>query len=232
MATDGMVKYAAKKAKQHTVYTLKDGTRVPGTTTVTGVMDKPALVSWANKLGLQGIETGKYVDELATIGTLAHYRVECWLTGKTPDLADYTPNQISASDICVAKFHKWVENVGLTVADFALSEQALVSEQYRFGGTVDLAAVIKGRATLIDIKTAKGIYDDHKTQVAGGYHILCDENGFMPEEVIILRLGRSEEEGFEVVTISMAEILIHRERFLICRQLYDVNQRIRKMGGW
>lgn len=225
------VKYAAKKAKQHTVYTLKDGERVPGTTTITGVMDKPALVNWANRLGLQGIDCGKYVDELATIGSLAHYRIECWLTSREPDLSDYTPNQIDASQVCVDKFHQWIANHGIQHTDFALSEQALVSEKYRFGGTVDLAAVINGKATLIDVKTAKGIYDEHKTQVAGGYHILCEENGFTPEEVVILRLGRSAEEGFEVITCSMAEIKIHRERFLICRQLYDVNQRIRKMGG-
>ena len=37
-------KTVARKARQHTVYKLLDGTRVPGTTTITGVMDKPALV--------------------------------------------------------------------------------------------------------------------------------------------------------------------------------------------
>ena len=220
-------KTAAKKAKRHTVYKLSDGTRVPGTTTITGVMDKPALVRWANNMGLQGIDTSKYTDEMATIGTLAHYMVECWLTDAEPVLDDYTPNQRTAAAVCVDKFHKWIAAQGIEKTAFALSEAALVSEKHRFGGTIDIAAVVGGKATLIDIKTCKGIYGEHKTQVAGGYHILCEENGFMPEQVLILRIGRDEAEGFEAVYVSPQEIELHRKRFLVCRELYDINRLIK-----
>ncbi len=47
---------AAKRSKVHTRYKLKNGLLVPGVTTVTGVLDKPALIIWANRLGLQGID--------------------------------------------------------------------------------------------------------------------------------------------------------------------------------
>ena len=62
MATE---RVAAKGARQHTVYKLASGARVPGVTTVLSVLNKPALVPWANKLGLEGIDVRKYVDALA-----------------------------------------------------------------------------------------------------------------------------------------------------------------------
>lgn len=99
-----LVKSSAKKAQAHIVYKLKDGTRVPGVTTLTGVMDKPALVPWANRLGLERIKVREYVDDLAQIGRLAHYMVQCRVESMIkgdevkPDLSDYTPNQIDLAE--------------------------------------------------------------------------------------------------------------------------------------
>lgn len=189
-------------------------------------MDKPALVKWANRIGLEGVSVSEYVDEMATIGTLAHYFIECWLKKETPDLGNYTANQVAAARVCEKKFHEWLSAKNVKNEDFAISEAALVSEKHRFGGTVDICAVVNGKATLIDIKTAKGIYGEHKTQVAGGYHLLCEENGFGAEKVLILRIGRDESEGFEEITVGEQEIALHRKRFLICRNLYDINREI------
>lgn len=219
-------KQVAKKSKSHTAYHLKDGTRVPGVTTITGVMDKPALVKWANNLGLQGIDSTKYVDGLANIGTLTHYMIECHLNRVEPDLADYTPNEVDAAKKCFGKFINWERMKGMDRENYAVSEGQLVSEKHRFGGTIDICAVVGGKATLIDIKTAKGIYGEHKTQVAGGYRLLAEEAGYGIEDIIILRVGRDDTEGFEEITVPMAESDLHVKRFLICRDLYDINQKI------
>jgi hypothetical protein len=219
-------KKAENKSKSHVQYRLKDGTRVPGTTTITGVMDKAALVRWANQMGLNGIDTTKYVDELATIGTLTHYMIECRITNQKPELGDYTPNQREAAERSYKKFLDWEKANNLSPECYALSEAALVSEKHRFGGTVDICAMVNGKARLIDIKTCKGIYGEHKTQVAGGYRILCEENGYALDGITILRIGRSELEGFEDITISSAESDLHVKRFLICRDLYNINQQI------
>ena len=50
----------ARKPSAHTVYTDSLGTRVPGATTIIGILDKPALIKWANNLGLAGIDSTKY----------------------------------------------------------------------------------------------------------------------------------------------------------------------------
>jgi len=54
-----------KRSRAHITYKLADGVPVPGVTTILSVLNKPALVKWANNLGLQGIDSSKYVDEKA-----------------------------------------------------------------------------------------------------------------------------------------------------------------------
>jgi len=220
--------HAAKKARQHTVYLTKSGMRVPGVTTITGVMDKPALKLWANRLGLQGIEVNKYVDELATIGTLAHYMIECHCRNIKPNLWDYTPNQISLAENSVIKWIMWQDSVKFIPTH---NELKLVSERHLYGGTLDIIGKIGNRITLVDIKTCKGIYGEHKTQVAGGYKILADENGMKIDDVIITRVGRNEEEGFQEVKVQAEETMLHQRRFLHCLELYHDNKEIEDKYG-
>jgi hypothetical protein len=224
-------KHAAKVARQHTVYKLADGTRVPGVTTITGVMDKKALVKWANRIGLEGIEVDKYVDELAAIGTLAHYLIECYCTGEKPELDQYSKAQVGLAENSVIKWLYWQESTGFVPEH---NELALISEVYRVGGTIDIIGRLtkqNNKRVLVDIKTCKGIYGEHKTQVAGGYGIIAREHrseiGDI-EGVIITRVGRNPDEGFEEVVITDGERIVHEQRFAICRELYAINQAIEK----
>ena len=86
------------RSKAHIRYRLADKTIVPGVTTVLNLLSKPALVPWANKMGLQGIDTSKYVDDKADIGTLAHAIITDKLTGKETDTSDYSKNQIDLAE--------------------------------------------------------------------------------------------------------------------------------------
>lgn len=232
--------HAAKIAKPHTMYFIdhptevkKDGTpkrlRVPGVTTITGVMDKPALVRWANDLGLAGISTKEYVDELATIGTLTHYLIECHLKGEKEYLDDYTKNQIDMAQNGAIRYLDWQQQTGfepITIdGDQKSVEMQLVSKVYRFGGTIDAYGKTRdGKHILCDIKTSKGVFGEHKTQVGGGYAILLEENGYHVDEVHIVRVGRTEDEGFDDITMSAQEVTNHKRRFFICRELYESNK--------
>lgn len=215
-------KNSAKKAKQHTVYKNAEGKRVVGVTTITGVMDKPALVPWANKLGLEGIKVREYVDDLAQIGTLAHYMAQCDFEGVKPELDDYSKNQISSAENSFLKYLEWRKTREITDAK---CELPLISEKYQFGGMCDVYCNLNGVMTLIDIKTCKGIYDDHFTQVSA-YALLLEENGFKVDDVRILRIGRDESEGFEDRKVPNIEL--HQKRFMICKRLYDINKEIKK----
>lgn len=216
------------KSKAHQVYKLKDGTRVPGCTTVTGVMNKPALVRWANQLGLKGIDSSKYVDELASVGTLAHKLVENHIAKAMKmevdeDYSDYTPNQMSLAENATLKFFSWEKE---NKVEYLASELQMVSEKYRFGGCCDIYAKLNGKATLIDLKTSKGIYGEMFTQVAG-YKMLLEENGYPVEDVRILRIGRDESEGFDDKSVPLIET--HQKRFLVCLDLYNLNKQLKEV---
>jgi hypothetical protein len=210
------------KFNGHQKYYTKDGVLVPGVTTVLGVLAKPALVPWANKLGLQGIEVGKYVDNLASVGTLAHSIVECHLTGQKVDFSDYSPNQRELSERAAAKFFEWEKKNTFKVIK---AEIQLVSDKYYFGGTCDIYADLNGKKTLIDIKTSKACYSEHYTQCSA-YAILLDENGYPVEDVKILRIGREEAEGFDEKEVPVVEI--HKEKFLACLKILQLNNKLKE----
>lgn len=209
-------------SKAHTIYRLADGTRVVGTTTVTGILAKPALVPWANKLGLQGISVSKYVDNLAGAGTLAHKIIEDYIKKEETDFSDFTPNQRSMAENAVIKFFNWEKE---NKFEPIKSELMLVSEQFRFGGQIDIYANLNGKPTLIDLKTSKACYPEHFTQVAA-YRQLLVENGHKVEDVRILRIGRDEGEGFDDIKVPFIEL--HWARFKHCLQIYELNKKLNK----
>ena len=98
---------ANKKSRAHIRYELPDGTKVPGVTTVLGVLNKPALIIWANRLGLQGIDSSKYRDEMADIGTLAHQMIVDYFKGEKTNTDEYSKSQIDAAENCLLSFWEW-----------------------------------------------------------------------------------------------------------------------------
>jgi len=189
---------AAPVKKSRTIYKLADGTTVPGVTTVLNVLNKPFLVTWANNLGLQGINSREYVDELAQVGTLTHLMVECDIKGVEPDTHAFTQLQIEQARPCFVKWLAW--RAGKEIVPI-LQESPLVSEEFRFGGTVDIHAAVDGVCTLIDIKTAKAVYSEQVAQVIA-YQRLLEEHHFAVQRACIVRIGRNEAEAFEVREIT------------------------------
>ena len=186
-----------KNLKAHTRYYDESGKRLPGTTTILGVMSKGyGLMKWYWQMGMKGIDVEKYVDKTANIGTLGHYLIECELKDEQPDLEPFSNEEINAAENCLIKFYDWQEENELEVLGV---EKTLVSEKYKYGGTIDLYCKLNGKYTLVDLKTSKAIYDSHMIQLAA-YKNLLEENDYKVEQVKILRIGRTDDEGFEVRT--------------------------------
>lgn len=211
-----------KSSKAHQRYYV-DGKLVPSVTGITGVMNKPALIKWANNLGLDGIDNEDYVDKLASAGTLAHRMVEDFYRKMKTFTGAFSKDAIDAAQISYDKFLEWQKTNMFIPMKIELQ---LVSREYKFGGTLDLYGMLGGLRTLLDIKTSKAVYKDYFTQVGGGYRILLEENGYPVDEVQILRLGRNESEGFQCITLAANEMELHKERFLVCRKLYELNTQI------
>ena len=209
-------------SKAHTIYKTSDGLRVPGATTIVGLLNKPYLITWANKLGLDGIDSAKYTDEAAKVGTLAHEMIQCYLQDMTPDYDQFSKVQIDLAENAVLSFFEWRKNHTI---EPILCEEKFVSDSLGFGGTCDCYCKLDGVLTLLDFKTGKAIYDEYFVQVAA-YKELLKENGYPVEQVMILRVGRDETEGFEHRSIAETD-----EYFRIFLDLLDIYY-IKKELGW
>ena len=212
-----------KNVKAHIQYKLADGTRVPGATTVLGILSKPALIHWAWDLGMQKIDYKKYRDTLADIGTLAHLLVlNRHLGNEEVDLSPYSAEQIDKAENSLLKYYEWESKHTI---EPVLIEEPMVSELHRYGGTIDCLAQVDGVLTLLDIKTGKGIYAEFGHQLAA-YLWLLREYGHDPKQAMILRLGRSEDEGFEVKEYGMKELETHWKLFKHCLEIYSLKKQI------
>ena len=221
-----------KKDRAHTRYYVTDEetgkkVRVPGVTTITGVLAKPALKYWANKIGLQGIDINSYVDTRANMGTCAHDMVEAFLLGQKPSLDEFSKVEIDVAENSVLSFFTAVDGVEYQVLDV---EKQLVSDAFRYGGTCDIYWIYEGKYRLTDIKTGKAIYPDMWTQVAGYWNLLI-ENGYPVDEVSIVNIPRAEDEQFKHEVISHNNLMLQWERFKLCREIYQ-NAKVLGINSW
>lgn len=210
------------KATAHTRYKLADGTKVPGVTTVLGILNKPALVKWANNLGLRGIDSTKYRDEMADIGTLAHQMIVDYFNKTETDTADYSENQIKLAENCLLSFWAWEKGHKIEVI---MAEVPLVSAEYGFGGTIDCYCTLDNQLTLLDFKTGKAIYPEMLYQLAAYKHLLR-KNSNRVEQCRILRIGRDADEGFEERLIT--NMSDYWEVFKHCLAIYNLQKEIKK----
>ncbi len=172
-------------------YKNASGEKLYGVTTILSqAMGKSdALMGWAFKQG-QAYERGEISsmyekrDKAADAGTLGHLFIENHIKGlPEPSLEGIEEAVASKAEGCFLAFLKFEEAHKFEMVE---SEVSLVSEEYQYGGTIDIGAVLGG-LSIIDIKTSKGVYLSMKIQVAAygnlwrenfpdrptdGYHIL------------------------------------------------------------
>jgi len=238
-----LLEKSGKMVKAHIRYMNESGKRVPGVTTLIGILNKPALVPWANNLGLQGINVKDYVDDKADIGTLDHEMMYVNLINLMSTFPDsnvlweevdennipirvkeyYTGLQIEIAQIGFKKYLDWKERH--TIVPIML-EKGLVSEKYQYGGTIDSYCLFDGVPTLIDYKTSKAIWSEYFIQVSA-YRQLLIEAGHKVDNCAILRVGRNELEGFEFCEITQEKLNLSWELFLHCVGIYNLQKKIK-----
>ena len=202
---DGRKIVRLEKTRAHQKYPLKDGTEVPGASTIAKIgEDSNGLIHWAWKLGTEGKDYRKVRDQAADIGTVAHFMIECFLHNHEPDLSEFSPADVEKATMAFKNFRKWWDEEGLTVIE---PEVQLVSEEWLFGGTIDAPSRDRdGKIVLLDWKTSKMIVGAHKIQLAG-YEQLWNENRpkMKVQRRAIVRIGKESPDDFEVAWIFSAE---------------------------
>jgi hypothetical protein len=209
-----------EKHKAHQRYKLLDGTLVPGVTTILDILSKPALIHWAWDLGMKGLDYRKVKDTAASIGTICHYMVECHIKNEKPDLSIYPQDDILKAENSFLGYLEWEKQNNF---ELIFSEKQLVSERERYGGTADIYAKLNNKKTLIDVKTSKGLYPEYRIQVAD-YEQLLLENGFLVEDVILLKLDKETGE------FSCHPIKINKEYLFFCK-LKDIYNLKKQLNG-
>lgn len=206
------------------VYRLKDGTRVPGTTTIIGKFKEAGgLIHWAWDLGMQGIDYNERRDKAADAGTLAHALVEGHIRNQPVDLSPHPKETVEKAQKAFGAFLEWAGSSKLTPRE---TELALVSEKYRFGGCLD-SMLVNGRLSLGDWKTSGAVYDDYLLQLAA-YGILWEENH--PDQPIeggfhLMRFGKMGGEfAHHWWDYSNPRMIAARKLFLLYREAYDLKK--------
>ena len=218
------VKVKNSKTKAHIVYLNSNNKRVPGVTTITGELGwgKQTLINWGNRMGLEGIDTKKYVDDKADIGTLGHLIITNQLQGKKTSMDDFSKNQIKSAKNSVKSFDAWAKGHKI---EPILIEEPLVSNILNFGGTADIYGKIDGVLELVDLKTGSGIYDEHYVQVGGGYWILLEEHGHELMQARILNIPRANNEKFMEEIVP--QVGCCKKIFLNCLENYRLHKQIK-----
>jgi hypothetical protein len=173
-----------------------------GTTTICGLLDRPALVGWAGKTCTQEAwEAGKAGqpmprwndvlygkrDDAAAAGTLVHDLFEAHLRQlPLPPVPDDDIGKAARRGFANAL--AWLGSSGLVVESH---ERPLVSRRYRYGGTPDaVGRDSAGRHLLLDWKTSKGVYASMIIQMAAYRQLLAECEGVTVAGVHLVRFSR------------------------------------------
>lgn len=172
------------------VYRLKDGTEVPGVTTLVKLADDMGgLIGAAAKIGPSYRELWNRETD---IGTAVHDMIVQLITEQpvTNPLADLDMHR--SAWLAFRAAEAWLIRSGVRPHEWEIS---LVSEAHRFGGQIDLIGLDKvGHLVIVDWKTSKAFYSNMMTQVAA-YRELWNENN--PERPVtggayVVRLGKAD----------------------------------------
>lgn len=204
----------------HTIYKDLKGVEVPSVTTVLKVLNKPALVSWANSLGFKRQSYKKELERTARVGTLVHSYAEERFNKKlfrdmkrAFRLDDFSREQaLSAYN----GFKMWLrDNKDLEVI---ASEKELVSNKNKYGGTIDLIAKIDGETFIVDFKTSAKVHSTMFLQLSA-YVYMAEENGIKIDRVGIVRLSKNKG-NYEFVVMKRKKLQPYFDIFLKLLDVY------------
>lgn len=212
-----------KGVQAHQRYRTADGCVCPGVTTILGLRAKPALIPWAWKLGMQGLDYRKTVDQAASIGTIVHQLIDDFHKGIKSNLEAFSVVDIKQAKIAFQNYVEWWNAQGLECVG---SEVGIVSEKHRFGGTIDRVArkTKTGKLWLIDTKTSKGIFPEHRYQQAAYKEAWDETHPDDPiDETFIIRLDK-ETGGIDFHSLG-TDLRTELNIFLHLRAIYELEGR-------
>lgn len=180
----------------HTKYYNKENIEVPSVTTILKILNKPALISWANSLGFKRINVKNYLNEVAEIGTALHFFAQCEIMGLEP-IYGFNRNTMIKVAPLMELFLEWKSK---NILEPIFMEKSLSSNT--FGGTFDFYGTVNGKLTVLDFKTSKSIYMSMFIQLSG-YILLLESLGHKVDQAVVLSIS---QKGVQEKIISRDEL--------------------------
>lgn len=222
-----------------------NGVVVPSVTSVTAIIDKPALRAWAVRETVDHLrdawepdrpysdfEIGTMLDEAKgasyrksqkamNIGTLAHNWIESYVKARmTKGLLPEMPEEQKVRN-AVNSYLVWEKHVGHI--KYIESERRVYSARFMYSGTVDLVAEINGKLVVADLKTSKAIYPEYLIQAAAYAWAIMEEDGIVIDDLMIIRIPKN---GDDVEILSSDQIKYFFNVFRSCLVVW------RWKNGW
>ena len=164
----------------------------PSVSRMIGLLDKPALLLWANKQGLLGKKIDYIRDKSQKRGTSCHDEVEQWLLNKKP----MTDEKQQAD--CAAFF-----------ADKEIMSVEKSIETEHFVGRLDLKFKHKGQVWICDMKTKKSkIYLENILQLVA-YKMAdgCDRMCVLSiPDFKVLQVNVLDSKPYEEIIVCLSKI--------------------------
>lgn len=235
-------------------YRLPDGSRIPGTTTITGrFKDSGALLFWAFEQG-KAAERGEISslydkrDAAGETGTGTHHLVWRHVHGLGPldldklEVLEMGPDgRIELDDDkrqqMQSGFDAYLMWEKMTKLKITFQEIQLVSEEFRFGGCPDAVGLIEGKPCLIDWKTSKGVYSDFLCQIAAYGHLLeCGlrmDKDYQPLGIKVqgFHLCKFSKDYGDFSHHYYPELDIAWEQFKLFRQAYENDKVLKRRAS-
>lgn len=235
-----------RMAKNH-VYTVTDGGqkfKVPSVTTILKIINKgEAMVQWAANCASEymraALQPGqvytaeelrevcnrarfnfrKVSEKAMDIGNITHHWVEEYLLKGEEALFNLPANPEAAKSSVAAS--TWLRQQSFRPTKI---EMKLYSRKHRFAGTMDAGGSgvvwVNNRKAIVDWKTSKAIYDEHRLQLAA-YNVAYEEmTGEEIDERWLVRLGKDDGE-FEAECYPRETLARDFNAFLLAKQLFE-----------
>lgn len=166
----------------------------PAVTQLIALLDKPALLRWANQIGLQGIELDKYRKQSMPTGTDLHNQIK-----------ENIQNKIPFKDIQIQ------QNWDKFIADKQViaSEKDIETEWYK--GRLDIKLFYNGYTYICDFKSQSAVYLETILQLTA-YRLAGNHSEFTKIAVI-------EIPSFRLIPIEIHNFEPYEE---ILRSLYSI----------
>lgn len=211
---------------------------VPGCTSVLGLIHKPQLYEWAvdqerdaalaaaadlyDKTAAQRVlnpinfrlllktripairayQRGQ--QKAMALGSMVHWGVESYIKTLLGQQVRHHVMTPDAQEV-YNQFLLWVQTVHF---EPMACELPLVHPIHDYGGTLDFVAKIDGKVTLVDIKTSKSIWPEHKLQLHACKDLWEVHHSIWPliEQMAILKLPKTKHDGpFEFIPVPYTE---------------------------